>query len=60
MPICFCTLCGKEFELSIHDVWTCPECEIGAADFPVTSFQPQEMIYLLKEFEKAKESVLKQ
>jgi hypothetical protein len=57
MPICFCTLCGKEFEVSIHDVWTCPECEIGAAHFPVTSFEPQEMTYLLREFEKAKESV---
>lgn len=57
MPTCFCTLCGKEFTVSIHDVWTCPECEIGAVDCPVTSFEPKEMIQLLRTFQKAKEAV---
>jgi hypothetical protein len=58
MPKLGCTLCNHEWATSIHDVWSCPNCEIGAADYHVLEFDQSELKEFNRIFDTARTSVL--
>lgn len=59
MPRLYCTLCGHKWIVNIYDVWSCPNCEIGAADYEVIEHDPAEIKEFFTIFEKAKNNINK-